>query len=103
MSAGPPVPTRHPPQARRDISGRGTDRYRIVCVSEDRMSSSGLLLFGEENCTMRHPFAQKSFIAAGLHWIIHQTPFVTGKAATASGESKWITGRKLANGMMDDP
>lgn len=45
---------------------------------------------------------------AFLHWIVHRTPFVTvkaamtidGKIATASGESKWITGGKArAEGM----
>ena len=42
--------------------------------------------------------AERSF----NHWIVHRTPFVTvkaamtldGKIATASGESKWITGEK---------
>jgi diaminohydroxyphosphoribosylaminopyrimidine deaminase/5-amino-6-(5-phosphoribosylamino)uracil reductase len=44
----------------------------------------------------------KELNAAFNHWIAHRTPFVTvkaamtldGKIATASGESKWITGEK---------
>jgi len=48
----------------------------------------------EEECT--------SLNEAFNHWIVHRTPFVTvkaamtmdGKIATASGESKWITGEE---------
>src|SRR5436190_14534894 len=59
------------------------------------------------------PYQQLAEEAAKLnetfnHWIVHRTPFVTvkaamsldGKIATASGESKWITGEQArAEGM----
>jgi diaminohydroxyphosphoribosylaminopyrimidine deaminase / 5-amino-6-(5-phosphoribosylamino)uracil reductase len=56
-------------------------------------------LLAEECARLNEPFN---------HWIVHRTPFVTvkaamtldGKIATASGESKWITGpRARAEGM----
>jgi diaminohydroxyphosphoribosylaminopyrimidine deaminase/5-amino-6-(5-phosphoribosylamino)uracil reductase len=56
-------------------------------------------IFGDECAALNEAFN---------HWIVHRTPFVTvkaamtldGKIATASGESKWITGEKArAHGM----
>src|ERR1039458_5303686 len=60
---------------------------------------AGLQTLGEECAKLNEAFN---------HWIVHRTPFVTvkaamtldGKIATASGESKWITGEKArAHGM----
>ncbi len=71
-------------------------------------------LLGHEPGKRGDPSAQKlADECAGLnvsfnHWVLHRTPFVTvkaamtldGKIATASGESKWITGEAArASGM----
>ena len=61
------------------------------------LQQAGIVVFrglvADDCATLNEPFN---------HWIVHRTPFVTvkaamtldGKIATASGESKWITGEK---------
>jgi diaminohydroxyphosphoribosylaminopyrimidine deaminase/5-amino-6-(5-phosphoribosylamino)uracil reductase len=77
-SVGVPPPSssiRNPATRRRDAGAPGADALDGECV---RLNE------------------------AFNHWIVHHTPFVTvkvamtldGKIATASGESKWITGEK---------
>ncbi len=68
-------------------TGKGFRLLRRAGIAVER----GLL---EEEC--------RRLNEAFNHWIVHRTPFVTvkaaltldGKIATASGESKWITGEK---------
>ncbi|HEX3856941.1 MAG TPA: bifunctional diaminohydroxyphosphoribosylaminopyrimidine deaminase/5-amino-6-(5-phosphoribosylamino)uracil reductase RibD [Verrucomicrobiae bacterium] len=72
-----------------------------------------LLLFGKPGSRGRSPHRKIADECVNLneafnHWIVQRTPFVTvkaavtldGKIATASGESKWVTGEKSrADGM----
>lgn len=66
-------------------AGRGFEMLRAVGITVE----TGVL--AEEATRLNEAFN---------HWIVHRTPFVTvkaamtldGKIATASGESKWITG-----------
>jgi diaminohydroxyphosphoribosylaminopyrimidine deaminase/5-amino-6-(5-phosphoribosylamino)uracil reductase len=68
-------------------AGRGFDLLRQAGIQVD----TGLL--ADESARLNEVFN---------HWIIHRTPFVTvkaamtldGKIATASGDSKWITGEQ---------
>jgi diaminohydroxyphosphoribosylaminopyrimidine deaminase/5-amino-6-(5-phosphoribosylamino)uracil reductase len=67
-------------------------RRRVGALKSGDMSTHSKLAADE--CARLHE--------AFNHWIVHRTPFVTvkaamtldGKIATASGESKWITGEK---------
>jgi diaminohydroxyphosphoribosylaminopyrimidine deaminase/5-amino-6-(5-phosphoribosylamino)uracil reductase len=84
--------------------GKGRARHSVRAVSGFAKSRRA------EDCA---PYQRLAAECAKLnevfnHWIVHRTPFVTvkaamtldGKIATASGESKWITGAKArAHGM----
>jgi diaminohydroxyphosphoribosylaminopyrimidine deaminase / 5-amino-6-(5-phosphoribosylamino)uracil reductase len=88
----------------------------VVGIGEGRARHSGHAVSGlaklrrAEDCTPHQKIADEcaALNEAFNHWIVHRTPFVTvkaamtldGKIATASGESKWITGEKArAHGM----
>lgn len=78
-----------------------------------RSARAGSMSSGRRRARSDAPYLVLADDAARLneafnHWIVHRTPFVTvkaamtldGKIATASGESKWITGEKArAEGM----
>jgi diaminohydroxyphosphoribosylaminopyrimidine deaminase / 5-amino-6-(5-phosphoribosylamino)uracil reductase len=84
--------------------GKGRARHSVRAVSNSTMP---------RRTRSDEPYQQLADDCAKLneafnHWIFHRTPFVTvkaamtldGKIATASGESKWITGEKArAHGM----
>jgi diaminohydroxyphosphoribosylaminopyrimidine deaminase/5-amino-6-(5-phosphoribosylamino)uracil reductase len=80
-------------RADRSVHNTGLSRKRRARVEEFHQE------LAQECARLNEPFN---------HWIVHHTPFVTvkaamtldGKIATASGESKWITGGKArAHGM----
>ncbi len=89
------------------VRGGSRGRSPHQTVSNPKLSSERLRLDGVS------PYRKIVVEATRLnedfnHWIVHRTPFVTvksamtldGKIATASGESKWITGEKSrAQGM----
>ena len=79
---------------------------RVVIAATDpnpKHAGRGFLLLSKAGVKVSHgPLAEEAarLNEAFNHWIVHRTPFVTvkaamtldGKIATASGESKWITG-----------
>ena len=84
--------------------GKGRARHSVRAISS---------LANQRRARSDAPYQQLADECAKLnetfnHWIVRRTPFVTvkaamtldGKIATASGESKWITGEKArAHGM----
>jgi diaminohydroxyphosphoribosylaminopyrimidine deaminase/5-amino-6-(5-phosphoribosylamino)uracil reductase len=94
-------------------SGRAFKILRRAGIEVVAAGSAGILPAGfsiRKRATRRQDAGAPGALArecarlneAFKHWIVHQTPFVTvkaamtldGKIATASGESKWITGEK---------
>jgi diaminohydroxyphosphoribosylaminopyrimidine deaminase/5-amino-6-(5-phosphoribosylamino)uracil reductase len=78
--------------------GQGRARHSVRAVSD---------LTGQRRARSAAPYQKLADDCTQLneafnHWMVHRTPFVTvkaamtldGKIATASGESKWITGEK---------
>ena len=94
-------------------SGRAFKILRRAGIEVSPAGSAGILPAGRmarERETRRQDAGAHQYLSdecaqlneAFNHWIVHRTPFVTvkaamtldGKIATASGESKWITGEK---------